>query len=61
LALSALQREGEGLFQIDLNVPDLSRATAQLDAVIAGERSALFSPSAACGIRLMVRSPAASP
>jgi catechol 2,3-dioxygenase-like lactoylglutathione lyase family enzyme len=61
LALNALQREGEGLFQIDLNVPDLRRATAQLDEVIASERSALVSPSAACGIRLMFRSPAASP
>jgi len=57
VALSALEREGEGLFQIDLNVSDLGLARAKSRAVSAGDHSALLSPSAASGIRLMFRSP----
>jgi catechol 2,3-dioxygenase-like lactoylglutathione lyase family enzyme len=53
--LSALQREGEGLFQIDLNVPDLTLAMARSGAVRSGDGGAMVSPSAACGMQFMFR------
>ena len=56
-ALSALEREGEGLFQVDLKVSDLGLARARSGAVKASDDSVLVSPSAACGVRLMFRSP----
>lgn len=55
-ALHALQREGEGLFQIDLNVPDLTLAMARSGALSSGDGGAMVSPGAACGAQLMFRS-----
>ena len=52
-ARSALEREGEGLFQVDLKASDLALARAKSGAVNASDDSALVSPSAACGVRLM--------
>ena len=52
-ALSALEREGEGLFQIDLAVSDLARAAAITQATPAGPDSALVS-SGAAGVQLML-------
>lgn len=52
-ALSALEREGEGLFQIDLAVSDLARAAAITQATPAGPDIALVS-SGAGGVQLML-------
>jgi catechol 2,3-dioxygenase-like lactoylglutathione lyase family enzyme len=53
--MDALQQEGDGLFQIDLNVPDLTLAMALSGAVSSGDDGAMVSPSTACGMRLMFR------